>query len=308
MWLAAALGACLAPAPVSAQACPDAKAADFKKQVLISGSGLSEPLEMAVSRNGWVFVAQRFGDLLAFDPGTQQSAVAGHLDVYSNTGTGTVGGLLGVAISAGFPDKDAWVYVYYAPKSKFNGTANNVAGRLSYHLSRFRFLGGKLEPGSEQVLLEVKAIWETHNAGSLKFGKNGDLYLSTGDNRNPACSDQFSPMDERPGRAWCDDQETTANTNDLRGKVLRIHPEAALVDGLYYTIPKGNLRELYASQWSAADLAKVRPEIYTMGHRNPYRIFPDPVTGKLLIAEFGPAAAAATDRGPAGADQLKITD
>jgi cytochrome c len=61
--------------------------------------------------------------------------------------------------------------------------------------------------------------------------------------------------------------------------------------------------------WPTADLAaKVRPEIYTMGHRNPYRLFPDPLTGRLYIGEFGPAAAAASDRGPAGADQIKIVD
>jgi hypothetical protein len=45
-----------------------------------------------------------------------------------------------------------------------------------------------------------------------------------------------------------------------------------------------------------------------MGFRNPYRIFPDPVTGRLFIGEFGPAARDSSERGPAGADQLKIID
>jgi cytochrome c len=301
--------ASLATAPAFAQACPAASAVDFKKETLIPGSALSEPIELSVAKDGKVFVVNRNGDITLYDPITKQATLALHLDCYLNPAAYDVGGPLGVAVAPDFPT-DNWVYIYYTPKSSFTGNANNTSGKLSYFLSRFRFVGGKLEAASEQKLFEVKAIWETHNGGSLKFGKNGDLYLSVGDNHAPGCSDQYSPMDERPGNSWCDDQGTTANTNELRGKILRIHPEAtAQADGKYYSIPAGNLKEKYASLWSTPDLAaKVRPEIYTMGHRNPYRIFPDPVTGKLFIAENGPASGSDADRGPAGADQWKVTD
>lgn len=291
------------------QACPDPGPADFRKEALASGVQLNEPLEITVAKNGIVLVAQRFGEVVAYQPSTGQASSAGRLDVYSNTGTGTVGGLLGVAVSGMFPDLDPWVYAYYAPKSGFNGIADHGAGRLTYRLSRFRWVAGRLDIGSEQALLEVPSTWETHNAGSLKFGKDGDLYLSTGDNRNPHCSDQYAPLDERPGREWCDGQATTANTRDLRGKVLRIRPLSLPAGGKAYAIPPGNLRERHGSLWpTEAEASKVLPEIYTMGHRNPYRIFPDPVTGRLFIAEYGPAAAAASERGPAGADQIKVTD
>ena len=39
-----------------------------------------------------------------------------------------------------------------------------------------------------------------------------------------------SPMDERPGRSFADAQRSSGNTNDLRGKILRIRP---LPDGTY---------------------------------------------------------------------------
>jgi cytochrome c len=301
--------ACLAAPHVHGQACPAATAADFKKETLVGASVLKEPIELSVAKDGKVFVVQRNGDITLYNPATGQSSLAIHLDCYLNPAAYDVGGPLGIAVAPDFPT-DNWVYIYYTPKSSFTGSPNNTSGKLSYFLSRFRFVGATLDPNSEQKLFEVKSIWETHNGGSLKFGKNGDLYLSTGDNHAPGCSDQYSPMDERAGKSWCDDQGTTANTNDLRGKILRIHPEAvAQANGKFYSIPKDNLKEKYAALWPTADLAaKVLPEIYTMGHRNPYRIFPDPVTGKLIIAENGPAAGTDAERGPAGADQWKVTD
>lgn len=297
----------LATTPAQAQ-CPAATATEFKKETLVGSGVLKEPIELSVAKNGMVFVVQRTGDITLYNPATGQSNLAIHLDCYLNPGAYDVGGPLGVAVAPDFPT-DNWVYLYYAPASSFSGAANHNTGKLTYKLSRFRFAGTTLDPNSEQTLLEVKSIWETHNGGSLKFGKNGDLYLSTGDNHAPGCSDQYSPMDERAGNSWCDDQGTTANTNDLRGKILRIHPEPTQVAGKYYSIPAGNLKEKYASLWATTELAnKVLPEIYTMGHRNPYRIFPDPITGKLFIAENGPASQDDAERGPAGADQWKVTD
>ena len=69
----------------------------------------------------------------------------------------------------------------------------------------------------------------------MAFDSDGNLYLATGDNTNPFESDGFTPIDERAGRQDYDAQRTAGNTNDLRGKVLRIHPEA---DGTY-TVPAG---------------------------------------------------------------------
>ena len=280
--------------------CPDTPPADaFTKESLTTPGLLKEPIEMSVAKDGRVFVAQRNGAIMLYDPATRATTLAGTLDTYLYAGQFDVGGILGVAVSPAFP-ADNWVYAYYAPKSLWNGKAAQESGKLVQRLARFRFAGGKLDLASEQVLFDIPATWQTHNGGSLKFGKDGDLYLSTGDNSCAGCNDQFSPMDERPGKEYTDDQRSTANTNDLRGKILRIHPEATQAAGRWYTIPKGNL--------FADGTAKTRAEIYTMGHRNPYRIFPDPVTGRLYIGEFGPAAQLATERGPEGADQVKITD
>src|SRR5690606_20743101 len=73
-------------------------------------------------------------------------------------------------------------------------------------------------------------------------------------------------------------QKGSANTNDLRGGVLRIHPEP---DGTY-TIPDGNL--------FPPGTEKTRPEIYVMGTRNAYRISVDKKTGYLYWGDVGPDA------------------
>ena len=62
-----------------------------------------------------------------------------------------------------------------------------------------------------------------HVGGDIVFDAAGNLLLSTGDDTNPFESDGYAPIDERADRNPAfDAQRTAANTNDLRGKVLRI--------------------------------------------------------------------------------------
>src|SRR5690606_6122145 len=119
-----------------------------------------------------------------------------------------------------------------------------------------------------------------------------NLYLSTGDNTNPHGSNGYSPSDERPGREAWDAQKSSANTNDLRGKIIRIKPQP---DGSY-TIPEGNL--------FPKGTAGTRPEIYTMGCRNPYRISVDQATGILYWGEIGPDAGEDGEQGPRVYDEI----
>ena len=79
-----------------------------------------------------------------------------------------------------------------------------------------------------------------------------------------------------PGRQDYDAQRTSGNTNDLRGKVLRIHPE----DDGTYTVPAGNL--------FPPGTAQTRPEIYAMGFRNPFRIGMDKQTNTLVRGRLRP--------------------
>jgi cytochrome c len=180
--------------------------------------------------------------------------------------------------------KTIGLYIYYSHPEK----SANV-------LSRFVFDGKKVDQASEVQILEVPTQREKccHTGGSLTFAPDGNLFLSTGDNTSPFESDGFSPADERKDRSPFDAQGTSSNTNDLRGKILRIKPQA---DGSY-TIPEGNLFP------KGED--KTRPEIYVMGNRNPYRISVDRKTGFLYWGEVGPDAGNdSEERGPRGYDEV----
>jgi cytochrome c len=205
--------------------------------------------------------------------------LAGQLNVF----TQSEHGLLGIALDPGFAS-NGWLYLYYSP-----------SGASLNRLSRFTVEVNQLVSGSEKILLTIPTnrVNTNHQAGSLAFGPGGELYLSTGDNTNPFESSGFNPIDERAGRAIFDAQRSAANTADLRGKILRILPQA---DGTY-SIPEGNL--------FPADGSAGRPEIYVMGDRNPFRISVDSETGWLYWGEVGPDASNdSASRGPRGYDEL----
>ncbi|MCW2876696.1 MAG: hypothetical protein JWQ95_796 [Sphaerisporangium sp.] len=234
----------------------------------------SNPMMLDIAADGTVLYIDRLGDVKAIKP-DGGVVTSGHLPVF----TANESGLLGVALDPAF-STNRWAYLYYSPQDK-------AVDRLS------RFTIGQdltLDATSEKIVLEVPVQRAEccHHGGGMVFDKaTGDLWLANGDNTNPFASDGYTPIDERAGRAAWDAQGSAANSNDLRGKVLRIHPEP----GGTYTIPAGNM--------FPAGTAKTRPEIYGMGFRNPFRIGIDPKTHKLLVANYGPdAGTASATRGP----------
>ncbi|WP_237586769.1 PQQ-dependent sugar dehydrogenase [Pontibacter russatus] len=225
--------------------------------------GLDEPMQLALLPHNDVLFVERKGAVKFYDAGTGQTSTIANFDVFS----GIEDGLLGVAADPDFA-RNNWVYFYYA-----------LAGDKSVNrLSRFELKDGHLQMASEKVLLEIptQRKYCCHSAGYIHFGPDGLLYLSTGDNTNAEETEGYIPIDERPGRELADDQATAASSNDLRGKILRIKPEP---DGSY-SIPEGNL--------FPKGTPHTRPEIYTMGHRNPYRFSVDPKNGFVYWGDVGP--------------------
>ncbi|MBF9252708.1 ThuA domain-containing protein [Pontibacter sp. 172403-2] len=260
----------------------------FSKVVL--EEKLDEPMELTVLPDSRVLFIERKGNIKLYSPATGKTTVIAKIPVNTKVVNkeGKVsedeGGLIGLAKDPHFA-QNHWLYLYYSQEGK---EPKNI-------LTRYEMKGDELVMDSRKVLLEVNTQRELtgHAGGSIAFDAKGNLYLSTGDNINPHESNGYSPSDERPGRTPFDAQMTSANTNDLRGKILRIHPEA---DGTY-TILEGNL--------FPKGTPKTRPEIYTMGHRNPFRIAIDQKTGYLYWGDVGPDAAQPGDkRGPAGQDEI----
>lgn len=251
----------------------------FQRTVL--AANLYEPMEMDLLPDGRPIFIQRRGEVIVYDPAFEATAVVGTFDLF----TEEEDGLLGLAVDPAFAENN-WLYFYYSP-----------AGEESIQrLSRFKFTKNKLRMDTEQIILTVPVDRNEccHSGGSLEFGGDGLLYLSIGDNTNPFASEGYSPNDERPGRANWDAARTASNTQDLRGKILRIRVNE---DGSY-SIPEGNL---------FAKAEDGRPEIYVMGCRNPFRISVDQHNGNLYWGDVGPDARAdSAGLGPRGHDEVNL--
>ncbi len=285
------------PAPV-----PDAQ---FQKVTLNDRPG--EPMDLAVLPNGDVLHTTRAGVIWHNDAKTGVNSIAGEIDVYNHDEEG----LQSIALDPGFDGKkNTWVYLYYSPPldtpaddpltasinegdAPLEGTAADFAPYKGViRVSKFKLENDKVRVGTERRILDVPVDRGIccHVGGDIVFDSKGNLILATGDDSNPFESDGYVPIDERANRNPAfDAQRTAANTNDLRGKILRVKPGKR--GG--YTIPKGNLFR--------PGQAKTRPEIYAMGLRNPFRIEIHPRTDKLWVADYSPDARTPDpERGPDG--------
>jgi cytochrome c len=233
----------------------------FQKVVL--DFNLNEPMELDMLPNEDVLFIERGGGIKLFKKNENKTKLVTTFPVFSKLEDG----LLGLAVDPDYK-KNHWVYLYYSP----------VSEEAIQRLSRFTFIGDTLDRASEKIVLTVPTQRDEccHSAGSVEFGPDRLLYISVGDNTSPRATG-YGPIDESPGRSPWDAQKSSSNTNDLRGKILRIKPE----DDGTYTIPKGNL---------FTDPAQGKPEIYVMGVRNPFRISIDPKTGFLYWGDVGPDA------------------
>ncbi len=259
----------------------------FSKVVLTEAGKLDEPMEMAFLPNGRILIVERKGGVKAYDTKTGSIKLITTIPVntkYKNK-QGQVReaeeGLMGVIAHPKFSENN-WIYMYYADPSD-----------TKHVLARWELKGDELVSTSKKIVLEVPTQREEccHTGGGMVFDKDGNLLLTVGNNTvNPRSG--TSNLDDRPGFENNDDQRAPGNTNDLRGKILRIHPEN---DGTY-SIPEGNL--------FPKGMAKTRSEIYTMGHRNPWRPTLDSKTGFLYWGEVGPDASTETRRGPRGYDEF----
>jgi cytochrome c len=266
----------------------------FEKKMLVLGE-FTEPTEMTILPNLDILIAQRRGEILLYKNGDSTVNEVAKLDVYWRTDIPRVNaeeGVLGLQKDPNFA-KNGHVFVFYSP-----------AGEEEINrLSRFTFQNDTWDMSSEKVILELYSQRNIccHTGGSIAFDKDGLLFLSTGDNSTPFDQPDsrfvnrgFAPLDDRPGFEQFDARRSSGNSNDLRGKILRIKVNE---DGSY-TIPDGNLYP--------EGMEGTRPEIFVQGTRNPYRISVDQKTGFLYWGDVGPDANADSleTRGPMGYDEV----
>ena len=118
----------------------------------------------------------------------------------------------------------------------------------------------RIVPESEEILITWKG--GGHNAGCLRFGPDGYLYIATGDASGPNPPDILN---------------TGQDISDLLASILRIDVEQQ-DEGLAYAIPDDN---------PFLNTPDARPEIWAFGFRNPFKMSFDPSRGDLWVGDVG---------------------
>jgi glucose/arabinose dehydrogenase len=207
-------------------------------------TGLVEPVDVAVPLDdGLMFVLQRSGTVRVFENG--RAAKDPFLNLKGFVKSNSIEqGLLGIAFHPNYPS-DRRVFVFHTRKDNDNLLVSYTVATDGRHV----------DPGSRTELLRVDKATDSvrHNAGALRFGPDGFLYISLGDGARAKDNGQ--------------------NPKTLMGSILRID-----INTPPYAIPPGN---------PYADGKNGRPEVWWFGFRNPWRFSIDTKSGLAYIGDVG---------------------
>ena len=215
-------------------------------------TGLTKPYEMAFAPDGRLFVSLEAGSIRVIKNGSLLPTPFVRLSVNSRGDRGVIG----IAFDPNFATNQ-FVYVYY--------TATTPA--IHNQVSRFTANGDVAVPGSEQDIFDIDNLGSAviHNGGSLNFGSDGKLYITTGDNVQ---------------------SNTPQSMASTLGKVLRVNPDGTIpTDNPFYSTAAGKYRAIWA-----------------LGLRNPFTANVDPVTGTYFIDDVGAHTWEEIDQGATGAN------
>jgi glucose/arabinose dehydrogenase len=118
---------------------------------------------------------------------------------------------------------------------------------------------GSFDTAAPRVVLTIEQPYANHNGGGIRFGPDSYLYIGMGD-----------------GGSGGDPRRNGLDLSTLLGKLLRIDPRPS--GDAPYGVPADN---------PFIGIAGARPEIWSIGLRNPWRFSFDADTGDLWIGDVG---------------------
>jgi glucose/arabinose dehydrogenase len=257
------------------------------------------PTALAFTPDGRMLVTTQDGELRVYQDGELRAEPA--LDLADPNGDGDESdsivcsnierGLLGVAVDPNFASNN-YVYLYYTfnklgvcPDSQPTRDDNPVNRMARYVLS------DEGVATFDKVLIDnIPSPNGHHNAGDLRFGKDGYLYVSVGDGGcDYAQPDMCSPRNS-----------AARDMNVLLGKILRVTRNGAIPATNPYTGADSTRCNLIG----ITDPAKKCQEIFATGLRNPFRFAFDPNASgtRFFINDVGQGNWEEVDEGSSGAD------
>ena len=227
-------------------------------------SGLTNPTAMAFAPDPCpgsgvpvhrLFVAEQAGNVRVFRNGVLQPTPFLTVDA----DTRGERGLDGICFDPNFAS-NGYVYIYYTirPANESQPTHNRVSRFTANPANPDRALSG-----SETPIVDLPNLGLTsyvHNGACLRFGPDGKLYISVGENGNGS---------------------NAQSLNTVLGKILRINPVPENPDG---TNPESTFPTDNPFYTTANGLNRA---IFCLGLRNPFTFAFQPTTGRMFIDDVG---------------------
>ncbi|MDQ2808226.1 MAG: PQQ-dependent sugar dehydrogenase [Chloroflexota bacterium] len=206
-------------------------------------TNMTNPIAMAFDPQGRLFYTEKTtGQVRLF----QNSTLQANPVITFSVSCASERGLLGIAVDPQF-NINHYIYVYYTVA--VGATDCNTTPATVNRVARFTENNGV--GSNPQTIFESPQTAGNHNGGNIHFGPDGKLYITIGENANPANS-----------------QDVTVKN----GKIHRINSDG--------TIPADNP---VFTQTGAL------PSLYAMGLRNSFDFAFDPLTpGRIFASENGP--------------------
>lgn len=240
--------------PAAAQSLPT----DFTIDTI--ASGFSEAVGFTMLPDGRFLVIEQRTAHVKIVAGSSIATIATIPNVRSDANER---GLLGIDVDPRWPQQP-YLYFYYTHRETPTGPTNQrlirftASGDLSNGSSTSMSLGS-----SYTIIDDIPHNASNHNGGTIRFGPDGMLYVSVGEDANPCAAQQF---------------------DDLRGVILRLDLRALPATGS--GPPAKSAIVAPGNPFAGNDNARLA---WAYGLRNPYRFNIDPLTGDLFIADVGAA-------------------
>ncbi|HMR88869.1 MAG TPA: PQQ-dependent sugar dehydrogenase [Saprospiraceae bacterium] len=214
----------------------------------VINSNLAAPIQLTHACDGTnrIFVAEKGGRIKVF---TKDYILNDTLITIMNMGNQNEQGLLSVVFHPDFKN-NGYFFVFHTQEN----TNALIVDRYTISASD----PDKADVATRLPILNIPHTYSNHNGGEMHFGKDGYLYISTGD-----------------GGSGDDPDDNGQDSLSLLGKILRININSTS-GGNNYSIPSDNPNNT--------------SPVYCYGLRNPFRWSFDRYKGDMYIGDVGQSA------------------